>query len=127
MRWVYAIAITGTLTACGASGPVVGYSASTAAADRVSIQCRGGCGWISNMDTNWKYDARCDADTVLLDPGRYVIGVFVSGCMDPVWAKPPAYSDWHVRLLSGHQYTIERRDGALWIIDKATGQSPETI
>jgi hypothetical protein len=125
MRAMSAITIAGmlvTLTACS-QGPVIGYSASTPERERVTLICGDACGWISSEDTSWKYDARCDVNSVILDPGRYEIGLWRGGgCDYPLWWKSPYYSSMHVRFVSGHSYELQNRDGALWIVDKATGQ-----
>src|SRR5215471_14254111 len=98
MRTPHAIAIAGTLATLAActtpDRQVDGYSASKAEADKVVLDCRGRCGWISNEDTKWKYRGQCDTGSVVLDPGSYQIGVLYVGCN--LLPGSQQYHDWRV-------------------------------
>ena len=117
MTHAFVVASTlATLAACTnyAHPAVVGYSPDAAPGDIVTLKCGILCGSISDEDTKWKYDARCDDNTLLLDLGRYEVGLFEHGrCDYPLWYISPSYTLSRVRLLPGHHYAVENRNGAL--------------
>jgi len=94
--------------------PYVGHSATTPESAKVTLECKGDCGRITNLGTGREINARLverftdieTIGTVSLDPGTYNIELLVCHPLEPL-AK---YSYRTVRLDAkpGHTYVVLR-------------------
>lgn len=109
------------LAACGGlTHPVDGYSAATAVADRVTLECDGVCGAIRNLDNGQIVDATYQegllmnehVGRVTLDPGRYRVGIMTHPKYTP-WDQT-AYGSVELAAAPGGVYRVERDFNTGW-------------